>query len=122
MFVPRAIVCQPQIYTIAGLVLDAENRAEKMKRIAVAETGVEHRIISSGTQLETAIGVSNGKKCRRERRLRVKQSLWARMGNSGFTLSVLSKALSPSGCYLDNVLGEARMEIDQQKGGRNRGV
>lgn len=62
MFVPRAIVCQPQIYTIAGLVLDAENRAEKMKRIAVAETGVEHRIISSGTQLETAIGVSNGKK------------------------------------------------------------
>lgn len=102
--------------------LDAENRAEKMKRIAVAETGVEHRIISSGTQLETAIGVSNGKKCRRERRLRVKQSLWARMGNSGFTLSVLSKALSPSGCYLENVLGEARMEIDQQKGGRNRGV
>lgn len=107
---PRAVVCQPQIYRTAGLVLDAENIAEKMRHIAgayslVAETGVERRIISSGTLLETVIGVSNGEKCRREKRFRVKHSLWARMGNSGFILSVLSKALSLSlsGCYLETV-------------------
>lgn len=115
MFVPRAVVCQPQIYRIAGLVLDAENIAEKMRHIAgayclVAETGVEHRIISSGTLLETVIGVSNGKKCRREKRFRVKHSLWARMGNSGFILSVLSKALSLSLAAIWRLFGRGKNE------------